>query len=337
LVGSKAGRYRLVHETFVYLSMQIRSSFILALLLMAACQPVNTFRQLNNKDTAILTSDSVQLVVKVAGQGVPCIFVHGGPGGGFISFEKMGGSNLEQCMTMIYYDQRGSGASLNAADYSLNRMVEDIEELRRAMKQEKVYLLSHSFGGIIAFNYARKYPEHVHGLILANATLHFFNTASIKEQVEYGYRLLGKDTVIQEKDTLLQIMTAIRKEMSRQRIGYKFLTDDINTIIRLDSLDEQYPRTNDFGMAIVVPLLDTSKKVVYPEYSLDYTVQTPELALPVLTITGNNDHAIGIRHYERFKFPQQEVVKIDGGHLLYYEQNAAFVKAVCGFIQQHKQ
>lgn len=308
-------------------------ALISTLLFMAACQPKSSYTQLSGRDTTILTSDSVQLVVKVAGQGVPCIFVHGGPGGGFLSFEKMGGKNLEQCMTMVYYDQRGSGSSQNAADYSLDRMVQDIEELRQAMKAEKVYLLSHSFGGIIAFNYARKYPSHVYGLMLANSTLHFFNTASIKEQVEYGYRLLGRDTVIQETDSLLQLMTVVRKEMSKQRIGYKFLTDDIQTIIKLDSLDDMYPRTNDFGMAIVVPLLDTSKKVRYPEYSLDYTLQTSQLQLPVLTITGSNDHAIGIRHYEKFKFPQQEVVKIDGGHLLYYEQNAAFVKAVCAFVK----
>ena len=314
--------------------MHIRSVSILILLFLAACQPKSsTYMQLTNSDTAILCSDSVQLVVKVSGQGYPCIFVHGGPGGGFISFEKMGGKNLEQCMTMVYYDQRGSGSSQNAADYSLDRMVEDIEDLRQAMKLEKVYLLSHSFGGIIAFNYAKKYPSHVYGLILANSTLHFFNTASIKEQVEYGYRLLGRDTVIQETDSLLQLMTVVRKEMSKQRIGYKFLTDDIQTIIKLDSLDENFPRTNDFGMAIVMPLLDTSHKILYPEYSQDYTVQTSSLQLPVLTITGSNDHAIGIHHYEKFKFPQQEVVKIDGGHLLYYEQNAAFVKAVCEFIK----
>lgn len=303
------------------------------ILFMAACQPKSTYTQLTHTDTTILTSDSVQLVVKVAGQGVPCIFVHGGPGGGFMSFEKMGGKNLEQCMTIVYYDQRGSGSSQNAADYSLDRMVQDIEEFRQALKLEKVYLLSHSFGGIIAFNYARKYPAHVYGLMLANSTLHFFNNASIKEQVEYGYRLLGKDTVIQETDSLLQLMAVVRKEMSKQRIGYKFLTDDIQTIVKLDSLDDNFPRTNDFGMAIVAPLLDTSQKVRYPEYSLDYTIQTPLLQLPVLTITGSNDHAIGIHHYEKFRFPQQEVVKIDGGHLLYYEQNAAFVKAVCGFIK----
>lgn len=310
----------------------MRISIIVGMLFMMACQPKATFTQLNNADTTIITSDSVQLVVKISGQGYPCIFVHGGPGGGFLSFEKMGGQDLEKCLTMVYYDQRGSGSSQNAANYSLDRMVEDIEELRLTLKTDKVYLLSHSFGGIIAFNYAKKYPSHVSGLILANSTLHFFNTASIKEQVEYGYHLLNKDTVIQQTDSLLQIMTAVRKEMSRNRIGYKFLTDDIQTIIQMDSLDDKYPRTNDFGMVIVVPLLDTTKKVVYPEYSQDFTIQAPGLTIPVLVITGTKDHAVGINHYQLFKFPDQQVVKIDGGHLLYYENRAAFTKAVCGFV-----
>lgn len=312
----------------------MRISFIVCLLFMMACEPKATFTQLNNADTTILTSDSVQLVVKTAGKGYPCIFIHGGPGGGFLSFEKMGGQDLEKCLTMVYYDQRGSGSSQNASDYSLDRMVEDIEELRIALKTDKVYLLSHSFGGIIAFNYALKHAKHVQGLILANSTLHFFNTASIKEQVEYGYHLLGKDTVIQETDSLLQIMTLVRKEMSKQRIGYKFLTDDIQTIIKLDSLDDKYPRTNDFGMAIVAPLLDTTKKVLYPEYSEDFTGRTSRLNIPVLVITGTKDHAIGINHYQLFNFPQKQVVKIDGGHLLYYENRDAFTKAVCGFVKQ---
>ncbi|WP_257669327.1 alpha/beta fold hydrolase [Parapedobacter tibetensis] len=314
----------------------MRIPFAMILLLIAACQPKASYVQLSNADTTILTSDSIQLAVKVAGQGYPCIFVHGGPGGGFLSFEKIGGQSLEQCLTMVYYDQRGSGSSHNAADYSLNRMVEDIEELRVRLKLDKVYLLSHSFGGIIAVNYARKYPDHVYGLILANSTLHFFNTTSIKEQVEYGYHLLNKDTIVQrtDKDSLLQAMTAVRKEMSQKRIGYKFLTDDIQTIIKLDSLDDKYPRTNDFGMAIVVPLLDTTKPVVYPEYAQDFTGMTSKLSLPVLVITGTRDHAIGINHYRLFKFPDQRVVKIDGGHLLYYENNATFTKAVCEFIRK---
>lgn len=302
--------------------------------LFTGCQP----RQLVQGEQTLVTSDSISLKYKISGKGMPCIFVHGGPGGGYLSFEKMGGTNLEHCLTMVYYDQRGSGSAPVASDYSLKRMVQDIEELRVRMGQDKVLLMSHSFGGIILMEYALQYPQHVAGLILVNSTLHFLNGPSTAAQIAYGYHLLGKDTTIQETntDSLFAMSLAVRSQMSKQRIGYKFLTEDINTIIKLDSLDERYPRTNDFANKLFEPIFDRSKPDNYPEYRKDYTVQTTAVKAPVLIITGTKDYAIGVAHYKRFRFPHQQVVPIDGGHLLYYENNAAFKDAVCNFVQQLK-
>ncbi len=136
-------------------------------------------------DTTLLTSDGVKLYLKVSGRGSACIFVHGGPGAWSKSFECLGGNALEQNLTMYYYDQRGSGRSDAATnnDYSLARMVEDIENIRAATGADKVYLLAHSFGGILAYNYALKYPQHVKGLILLNATLSINH--SLRNQIAF--------------------------------------------------------------------------------------------------------------------------------------------------------
>jgi len=53
------------------------------------------------------------------------MFVPGGPGGGYLSFEQLGGKNLERSLTMIWMDQRGSGTAQNAKDYSMERMLMD--------------------------------------------------------------------------------------------------------------------------------------------------------------------------------------------------------------------
>ncbi len=68
---------------------------------------------------------------------------------------------------MIYLDQRGSGRSASATDknYSLERVVQDMEELRAHLKIEKWVVMAHSFGGIIATEYARKHPERISGLV----------------------------------------------------------------------------------------------------------------------------------------------------------------------------
>lgn len=276
------------------------------------------------------TSDHVKIKYKVSGKGEACFYIPGGPGQGYPSFELMGGNNLEKSMQMVYMDQRGSGESGTSENYHLDKMIQDIEELRQHLKLKKVFLLAHSFGGIIAVNYAKKYPQYTKGLILANVTLHFLNDESVKEQIEYGNSLLQAKNKVVPKDSLLSELSKISGALRKKRIGYKFLTDDIETIKESDKIDSLHPRIIDFGMAVI------SKPKDFPEYYADYAPITKDIHVPVLIITGKKDKAVGTQHYKTFQFPNQKVVTIDGGHLLYYEKNKEFVNAVTHFVKTTK-
>lgn len=276
------------------------------------------------------TSDHVKIKYKVSGKGETCIYIPGGPGQGYPSFELMRGSNLEKSIRMIYMDQRGSGESGTSGNYHLDKMIQDIEELRLHLKLKKVFLLAHSFGGIIAVNYAKKYPQHTKGIILANVTLHFLNDESVKEQIEYGNSLLQAKNRPVPKDSLSSELSKISSALRKKRIGYKFLTEDIETIKQMDKIDSLHPRIIDFGMAVI------SKPKDFPEYYADYAPITKDIQVPVLIITGKKDKAVGTQHYKTFQFPNQKVVSIDGGHLLYYEKNKEFVKAVTHFVDTTK-
>ncbi|KXH85372.1 alpha/beta fold hydrolase [Chryseobacterium kwangjuense] len=276
------------------------------------------------------TSDDVKIKYKVSGKGEACIYVPGGPGQGYPSFELLGGNSLEKNMQMIYMDQRGSGESGKSDNYHLEAMVQDIEELRQHLKLDKVFLLAHSFGGIIAVNYAKKYPQHTKGLILANITLHFLNNETLKEQIEYGNSLLGQPSKAVPKDSLSSELSKISAAMRKKRIGYKFLTEDIETIKQTDKIDSLHPRIIDFGMAVI------SKPNEFPEYYADQALITKDIHVPVLVITGKKDKAVGTQHYKTFQFPKQKVAIINGGHLLYYEKNREFVDAVERFVKKTK-
>jgi proline iminopeptidase len=92
------------------------------------------------------TSDSTRLFVRIAGKGKPCVFVHGGPGSTSYYYEVMPGAQMiEQKMRMIYFDQRGSGRSGSAknGNYSLARMLKDMEELRTALQYRKWAVMGH--------------------------------------------------------------------------------------------------------------------------------------------------------------------------------------------------
>lgn len=286
--------------------------------------------QASDTEASFETSDDVKINYKISGKGAACIYVPGGPGQGFPSFELLGGNNLEKNMQMIYMDQRGSGSSGTSDNYHLDTMVRDIEELRQHLKLDKVFLLAHSFGGIIAVNYAKKYPQHTKGLILANITLHFLNDDTLKEQIEYGNSLLQLQNKAVPRDSLSNELAKISTALRKKRIGYKFLTEDIETIRQTDKIDSLHPRIIDFGMAVI------SKPKKYPEYYTDYAPLTKDIHVPVLVITGKKDKAVGTWHYKAFRFPDQKVLVIDGGHLLYYEKNREFVDAVREFVDKHR-
>ena len=116
----------------------------------------------------------VRLWYRVAGpaSGEPVVFLHGGPGEGSQTFAKFAGPALEGRLRMVYLDQRGSGRSArpkDAAAYSIDRLVEDVEALRRELGVERISLIGHSFGTVLALEYAARYPGRVSRVVLAAA------------------------------------------------------------------------------------------------------------------------------------------------------------------------
>lgn len=107
------------------------------------------------------------------GQGYPIIVVHGGPGldQGYLQPKLL---ELAADYRLIFYDQRGSGKSLESnldeEHINVRQFVEDLEALRKALCLDKCILMGHSWGGFLVLNYAIDYPEHVSGMILLNTT-----------------------------------------------------------------------------------------------------------------------------------------------------------------------
>lgn len=102
----------------------------------------------------------------------PIVVLHGGPGMSDRYFNRVLDS-LAPGHRVIYYDQRGSGFSeirQSPAHYRFPYLVDDLETLRRrVIRQDKLILVAHSFGGMIAMRYAVDHPRHVAALILISS------------------------------------------------------------------------------------------------------------------------------------------------------------------------
>lgn len=275
-------------------------------------------------NSTFLTSDGVPLFLKVSGKGEVCIFVHGGPGAWSKSFEEFGGNVLEDKLTMCYFDQRGCGRSGSSADnnYGMDRMIDDIEEIRAHLKTPKVFIIGHSFGGILATKYAEKYPEHVKGLILLNATLDIND--SLLNQIAFMGKTLGEDFSVKDKNSILNTFFEAKTKIKKADLDYKILSDNRANVEKLDSIDNSEKRNSSFAQhALSDPL-----------YFSDFTKETASIKVPTVIISGTKDNNIGPEHYRLFKFPNQEVKIINGGHILYYEQNKEFKNTIQKFVKK---
>jgi proline iminopeptidase len=103
----------------------------------------------------------------------------------------------------IYYDQLGTGNSDNPKDstmWDLPRYVEEVEQVRQALglQKDNFILLGHSWGGILAMEYALKYPSNLKGLVISNMM------SDCPEYGRYADEVLAKQMPPKILDTLRQ-------------------------------------------------------------------------------------------------------------------------------------
>jgi proline iminopeptidase len=147
---------------------------LLALIQMSACVTAQIAYPDSHTDGKYYSVNGAKLYTVTVGEGEPLFLIAGGPGGAHLGLRSF--DSLATDMKLIYYDGYGRGKSDTAkivTEYTLERDIEDLEGLRKAMKLDKISILGHSYGGLVAQGYAIKYPAQVSHLILAN-TFHSF-------------------------------------------------------------------------------------------------------------------------------------------------------------------
>ncbi|WP_144789808.1 alpha/beta hydrolase [Lysinibacillus fusiformis] len=110
--------------------------------------------------------DGFELHYCIKGQSEPILVV-----GSSVYYPRLFSENLSQHFQFIFLDHRGfvkPPRPLKQVDYTLEKIVDDIEQARQLLKLEHFIILGHSGHAFMAMAYADKYPQHVRKVILLN-------------------------------------------------------------------------------------------------------------------------------------------------------------------------
>lgn len=126
---------------------------------------------LSSRDSAedYLDLPNVRLYYRTMGSGPPLVFLHGGPALPHDYFLPSV-APLSESFQLVFFDQRGCGKSSKADDdrYDIDAMAEDLEHLCSTLHLGRINLLGHSWGGMLAQQYALRFPERINRLILSS-------------------------------------------------------------------------------------------------------------------------------------------------------------------------
>jgi proline iminopeptidase len=145
------------------MSRALVAAFVLSLLL-PVVSPLAAQRE-----GYVAAPDGARLFYRTVGKGTDTLVaIHGGPG---VDLESIAGgfAPLAQQHTVIFYDQRGAGRSTLPADtttLTAAQQIADLEAVRVHFGIDRLTLIAHSYGPLLAATYAIAHPDHMRRMIL---------------------------------------------------------------------------------------------------------------------------------------------------------------------------
>lgn len=247
---------------------------------------------------------------------IPLIIVHGGPGGNHYVFERTIGVKLEEFLTVIYYEQRGSGRSQapnNDNDYSIDTLVEDLEELKKVLEIPKIHLLGYSFGGQLCLEYALKYPKFVEKLILQAPSIGDYERM-YNIQLN-GFSAIAQGEVKQRIDTLCNSKISLKEKYNQV-----WQLVDTDTVDSLLFIDQKFAKLNR-SLWEESRLINTgivAKTLFENQPCIPLIERVENIKVDTLIIVGKHDRNTGI------EISKEIANNIKNSHLFVFEHSAHF-------------
>ena len=279
------------------------------------------------------------LYTREIGSGSPIVVLHGGPDfdTGYLLPDL---DRWADTFRLLYYDQRGRGRSaegVQADDVNLESDIEDIERVKRYFRVESPVLLGHSWGAVLALEYALRHPNGVSRLILMNPApasakdLSFFRESYVKQ--------LGSDM---DKQRRIAAGDAYKRGdpeavTARYRIHFEHALTRPEDYERLMArMRTGFIRQGKDGIVKARAVEDRLMADTWQQSGYDLLPKLQSLRIPTLVIVGEDDFIPPeIAGHIAHAIPNSQFVKLKGcGHFSYMECAEDVQKAVKAFVSR---
>lgn len=276
-----------------------------------------------------------QLFVREVGHGPTLVVVHGGP-----DFDhryllpEMDG--LADGFRLVYYDQRGRGASFHerSLDVTMASEVADLDAVRQAAGADTVALLGHSWGAVLAMEYARRHPARVSHLVLVNPAPPSSAAAATTRAAITAMRTPEElDALAAWRVDPRYQVGDIAADLAVYRIHFR------PAMVDPAHLDAVLPRLRagfrPEGILAARAIEDRLYAETWESNRYDLLPQLAQLDMPALVVHGDRDFIPAhVAHDLASAIPGCELVTLPNcGHFAFLEQPERFRHAVTAFIE----
>lgn len=268
-------------------------------------------------------NDGIKHHIRIAGEGTPILLINGGPGMNCNGFEYIG-SILAQNHTVILYDQRGTGLSvsedLDSSQLNMDAMVEDIEAIREHLGYDEWILMGQSFGGVLSYHYAVKYPNRIMAMIQSSSG---GMDLSVRDKILVNERLTSD-----QRDSLAWFQERMSTEDDRYAEKYRMY------------LGCAYVYNDEFAPVIGKRLAEANQEVnrlIWADLErIEFDVKEEMLTFqpPVLIIQGEYDMIdISIAEIAHEILPDSKLVIVpNSGHYGWLDNPEVYLSAIDTFL-----
>jgi proline iminopeptidase len=267
---------------------------------------------------------------------IKVLILHGGPGATHEAYEAFDSYFPGAGIEYYYYDQLGSAYSDQPDEPSLwdtPRFVEEVEQVRKALglNNKNFFLFGHSWGGILAVEYALKYGQNLKGLVISNMMM------SIPAYNTYADKVLMPQM---DQKALAEILK-LEKEGKTDTPRYEALLAPYyeQHILRLPA--DQWPEPVNRSFAkinkkIYVPMQGPSEMGSHNSKleHWDRVADLPKIKVPTLVIAGKYD-TMDPAHMKMVsqKVQHGRFLLTNGGHMDMYDDQKVYFNGLIKFLQ----